>query len=766
MNVQTFETTLGSSPLTVELTPLAGQANGRVIVRLGETVVLVTAVMSKKPREGGDFFPLTVDYEERFYAAGKILGSRFVKRENRPSEEAVLVGRLIDRTIRPRFDLRMRNEVQVVATVLSFDEEHDPDALALLGASLALSLSDIPWDGPVAGVRISRTDQAWIVNPTFADRAASDLDLMVSGTAEKINMLEGGAREVPEDVITEALEYAQKEIRTLIAFEEKIIAEAGKPAKTSVPLFETSGPLHDALVKNFSARMGEALWEREKGTRNANLAALAEEWRALARTEHPDASPAAADYLWEEELDAVVHRRILQEGRRPDGRAPNELRSLSAEVGFLPRVHGSGLFIRGETQALSSVTLGGPGDEQIVEGMEVRGKRRFIHHYNFPPYSTGEVKPLRGPGRREIGHGALAERALLPLIPSKEEFPYTIRVVSEILSSNGSSSMASVSGSSLALFDAGVPLKKPAAGIAMGLMIEQEARSPAPEQVRYGASKKQDARYVILTDIQGPEDHYGDMDFKCAGTADGITALQMDVKIDGVTAAILDETMAQAREARLRILETMTQAIPRPRPELSPHAPRITVLKIDPEKIGALIGPGGKMINSIIAATGVDIDVEDDGSVFVISEKPEGMEQAIKLIKQVTKDFTPGELLEGTVTRLFDFGAMVEVGPKQEGLVHISELAPWHVDRVEDVIAIGDHIPVMVRNVDDQGRLNLSLKSVPGRYSAEDIARAGVAGAHRPPRPGPSPYHGRDRHGGGAPRTPHYGARGGERHRS
>lgn len=732
MDAKKFNIRIGSSELGVELTMLAGQANGRVLVRLGETTVLVTAVMSKNIREGGDFFPLTVDYEEKFYAAGKILGSRFIKRESRPSEEAILVDRLIDRTIRPRFDLRMRNEVQVVATVLSLDDENDPDIPALLGASLALSISDIPWDGPVAGIRIGRKNGEWLINPSFAERQASELDLVASGTAEKINMIEAGAKEVPEEIVVEALKRSQEEIQKLIAFEKEIIA-AAKPAKTSVPLFQPQGPLKDALVKNFSKRIEEALWEKEKTIRNQKLSVLKEEWIEYSRKESPESTAGQIEYLWEEEMDAIVHRRIIEKGHRPDGRKADELRPLKAEAGVLPRVHGSGLFIRGETQALSTLTLGSPGDQQIIEGMEIRTKRRFMHHYNFPPYSTGEVKPMRGPGRREIGHGALAERALAPLIPAADEFPYTIRVVSEILSSNGSSSMASVSASTLALFDAGVPMKKPVAGIAMGLMME----SPKPARSRQAegeAGETRNPKYVILTDIQGPEDHYGDMDFKAAGTRQGITALQMDVKIEGASIKILAETLAQAKKARLEILETMGRAIPSPRPHLSPHAPRIIVLKIDPEKIGALIGPGGKMINSIIEATGVDIDIEDDGSVFVTSESEKGMEQALTLIKQVTHEYKPGELLEGTVTRIFDFGAMVEVGPRQEGLVHISELAPWHVGQVEDIVHVGDKIPVMVRNIDEQGRLNLSLKSVPGRYSEEDIAKAEAASALRPPQ--------------------------------
>ena len=714
MHEREFSIDVGPSRIAVSLTALAGQSNGRVIVSHGETTVLVTAVMSKTPRESGDFFPLTVDYEEKFYAAGKILGSRFVKRENRPSEEAILTARLIDRTIRPRFDLRMRNEVQIVATVLSLDDKHDPDIAAILGASLALSLSDIPWDGPVAAVRIGRNDGTWLINPSFEERSSGELDLVVSGTAAKINMVEAGAREVSEAAIAEALERGQAEIKRLIAFEEEIIASA-TPAKIPVTLFETSGPIRQALVSNFSKKIEEALWTTEKASRNAALAALKEEWRAAAAREFPDATPGQLEYLWEDELDVVVHRRIVERGERPDGRRADEIRTVTAEVGVLPRIHGSGLFTRGETQALATLTLGSPRDEQLIEGMEVRGKRRFMLHYNFPPFSTGEVKPMRGPGRREIGHGALAARAVAPLIPSKEEFPYTIRVVSEILSSNGSSSMASVCGSTLALFDAGVPVKKPAAGIAMGLMMEGKTTNP---------------KYVILTDIQGPEDHYGDMDFKAAGTADGLTALQMDVKIEGVSVAMLEETMAQARKARLEILAIMAKAIPAPRPNLSPYAPRVTVLKIDPEKIGTLIGPGGKMINSISAASGADISVEDDGSVFITAENEAAMATAVAMVTQITREFKPGELLEGTVTRIFPFGAMVEVGPKREGLVHISELAPWHVNEVEDVVKSGEKIPVMVRNIDEQGRLNLSLKSVPGRYSAEDIARAESA-----PRP-------------------------------
>ncbi len=727
MNGKTFRTTVGPRELTVELTPLAEQANGRVLVRYGETTVLVTAVMSKTPRAGGDFFPLMVEYEEKFSAAGKILGSRFIRRESRPSEEATLSARLIDRTIRPRFDLRMRNEVQVVATVLSLDDENDPDIPVLLGASLALSLSDIPWSGPVAGVRIGRKEGAWLINPTFAERKTGDLDLVISGTAAKINMLEAGAREIPEDLIVQALLVGHQEIKKLIAFQEEIIAGV-KPLKSAVILLAPAPELSDAFGEKFSPAVSPALWEKEKTVRNAKLAALKEEWTTYAQEKFPASNPAAAALLWDEAVDDIVHRRIIETGERPDGRKPEELRPIEARAGVLPRVHGSGLFIRGETQALSTLTLGAPGDELIIEGMEVRTKKHFMHHYNFPPYSTGEVKPMRGPGRREIGHGALAERALLPLVPPREKFPYTIRIVSEILSSNGSSSMAAVCAASLALFDAGVPMEKALAGVAMGLMLQD------------------DSRYRILTDIQGPEDHYGDMDCKVAGTRDGITALQMDVKIEGVDIELLKKALAQAQEARLAILGLMEATLAKPRPNLSPYAPRIEVLKIAPEKIGALIGPGGKMINAIVAETGAEIDIEDDGTVFVTAESEGSLEKALQLVKQVTRELKPGDLLEGTVSRLFDFGAMVEVGPKQEGLIHISELAPWHVERVEDVVRVGDKIPVVVRNIDEQKRLNLSLKSVPERYSQEEIMRGARERELRPAAPrsrlGPRPRSG------------------------
>lgn len=714
MNTPQYSCSLGGRTITVELTNWASQAYGSALVRLGDTMVLGTVVMGKTPREGTDFFPLTVDYEEKFYAAGKILGSRFVKRETRPSEEAVLVNRLIDRSIRPRFDLRMRNEVHVVITVLSIDDANDPDIPSALAASLALSLSPIPWDGPIAAIRIGKKGDEFIVNPLYAEREGASLDVIISGNATHINMIEAGAREIPEQDFARALEQGLAHLRELIAFQERVI-EAHKPQKAEVTLFEPPAELRTLLKKEFSERIEQALYQKGRQDMYATLNAVKREWMALAQVEMGESfNKTSADYLFEQEINDIVHRRIIEKEERPDGRKPDELRPLSASIGMLPRVHGSGLFMRGETHVLSTLTLGAPGDQLIIEGMEVRTKKRFLHHYNFPPFSTGEVKPMRGPGRREIGHGALAGKALLPLIPDRETFPYTIRIVSEVLASNGSSSMASVCGSSLALMDAGVPVGKHVAGAAMGLMLNEKGE------------------YRVLTDIQGPEDHHGDMDFKVAGTRDGITAVQMDVKIEGITPEILRDALVQARAARMEILRLMESVIPEPRPELSQWAPRIQIIKINPERIGALIGPGGKVINDIIARTNVRIDIEDDGSVFLTSDTEEGMQMALSLVKQITRELKPGELLEGKVTRILDFGAMVEVAPRQEGLVHISKLAPWHVERVTDIVKMGDVIPIMVENIDEQGRVNLSLKDVPGRYSAQDFERGRIEERERP----------------------------------
>lgn len=704
VNAKKYTRAIGEREITVELNQWAEQASGSVLVRMGDTVILATAVMSKEAKEGGDYFPLMVEYEEKFYATGKILGSRFVKRETRPSEEAVLAGRFIDRSIRPRFNSRMRNDVQVIVTVLSIDDQNDPDILGLLGASLALSLSDIPWEGPVAGVRLALKDGAKIINPTNEERETADLEAIVSGTADKINMLEAGTnKEISEDDFSSAVEIGQKHLKELVEFQKEIIAE-NKPDKSKVRLVETPAELEEFIRQNFSEKIEGAVYNKNKQNMKSATATVMEEWLAAAETKFPETfQKSPAQMLFDEEINKIVHRRVIEKGERPDGRGPEDIRELKAEIGVLPRVHGSAIFMRGQTHALATLTLGSPGDEQIVEGMEIRTKKRFLLHYNFPPFSVGEVKPMRGPGRRDIGHGALAGKAIWPLLPGKEEFPYTIRIVSEILSSNGSSSMATVCGASLALMDAGVSVKKLAAGAAMGLMMNEKGD------------------YKVLTDIQGPEDHHGDMDFKVAGTRDGITAVQMDVKIEGITLQMVKDTLKQALDARLKILDFMETIIKEPRPELSPWAPRIQVLKINPEKIGALIGPGGKVINDIIDKTGAAIDIDDDGIVFITSEKEEGMKLALEMVKQITKEIKPGEILEGKVSRLFEFGAMVEIGPRLEGLIHISELAPWRVEKVTDIVNTGDKLQVLVKNIDEQGRINLSLKDVPGRYSEEEI---------------------------------------------
>ena len=714
MQSKTYTHNLAGKIFTVELTNWAEQASGSVLVRLGDTVILATAVMGEI-REGLDYFPLSVEYEEKYYATGKILGSRFVKRETRPSDEAILAGRVIDRSIRPRFNSRMRNEVQVVVTVLSVDGENDPDIPALLAASLALSLSDIPWQGPIAGIRVVKRGNEFILNPNYQEREMSDLEIIISGTGERINMLEAGAKETSEEEFAGTVEWGLPYIAELAAFQDSIVKEHGREKRegkyVSIP-----SELETLIRSEFMSLIEEALYQPGKKIMQHSLSEVKDKWFERAQKQYPNIfQKNSAELLFDEIINEILHRRILEKGDRPDRRRMDEVRPLEAMAGVLPRVHGSGLFMRGQTHVLTTLTLGAPGDEQIIEGMEIRTKKRFLHHYNFPPFSTGEVKPLRGPGRREIGHGALAGKALLPLIPSRDEFPYTIRLVSEVLSSNGSSSMASVCASILALMDGGIPIKKPAAGAAMGLILNEKGD------------------YKVLTDIQGPEDHHGDMDFKVAGTRDGITAVQMDVKIEGITRAMLRDTLSQAREARLQILEAMEKTIASPRPELSPFAPRVQILKINPEKIGALIGPGGKIINDIIAQTGAQIDIEDDGTVFITSALEEGMTKALALIKQVTRELKPGELLEGKVTRVLDFGAMVEVGPRQEGLIHISELAPWHVNKVTDVVNLGDIVSVMVKNIDEQGRVNLTLKDVPGRYTDEELERGRMERSSHPP---------------------------------
>jgi len=693
MENKTFSIEFHGRTLKVELGLLAQQANGSVLASYGQTTVLATAVMSRNAKEC-DYLPLTVEYEEKLYAAGKIKGSRFIKREGKPQDEAILSGRLIDRTIRPCFNQKIRNEIQVVLTVLSFDKENDPDILGILAASFALSLSNIPWSGPLASVRVGRANDQFIINPTYEQREKSDFDLIVSGTGQKINMLEGSAKQIPEETLMQAIEAGQTAYSQLISWQKEII-QSLSPMKTDV-FFKEPDETFIAKIKEFlKDKLEPAIYVKEKLSHATKIGELMQtliDFIKESEKENVEEKIEAGLSIFEDQINDIVHENILQNSKRPDGRALDEVRAISCQAGVLSRTHGSALFNRGTTQALSIVTLGAPSEKQIIDGLEQEYKKRFLHHYNFPPFSVGEIGPFRGPGRREIGHGALAERSLAQVIPTEEGFPYTIRVVSEILSSNGSSSMASVCGSSLALMDAGVPISAPVAGIAMGLMINEKGN------------------YKILTDIQGPEDHHGDMDCKIAGTKDGICGLQMDVKIEGVDAAILKETLKQAKKARLSILEKMTSTIKEPRKSLSEFAPRIIIFQINPEKIREVIGPGGKIINEIIAQTGVKIDIEDSGSIFITSENESAAQKALEWIKNITHEVKPGEIFQGKVTRIINFGAFVEILPGQEGLVHISELAPWRVNRVDDIVKLGDIIPVKVKNIDEQGRINLSLK--------------------------------------------------------
>ena len=695
--VKRYEEEFGGKPLVIEFGKLAGQANGQCYVQYGNSAILVTATMSARTKDA-DYFPLSLDYEEKYYAAGKIKGSKWIKRESRPSEEAILSGRLIDRSLRPRFDHRIRNEVQVVATILSFDAVNDPDMPALFGASLALMVSNIPFSGPVASVRVGSVDGKLIFNPTYEERKASSFDIVVAGTENKINMIEAGAKIVPEKDIVDAISAGFKELQKLIEIQKKI-AKDFSPKKKELTLSAHDEALVK-LVKDFARpKLEKVLYTPHKQEYVQGLDRTSDELVVHLKEQYkdsPDLSKKTKEalVLFEEEINDIVHKNILESEKRPDGRKTDQLRDVNAEVGILPQSHGTGLFNRGTTQALSVLTLAAPGMEQWVETMEIElTKKRFMHHYVFPPFSVGEVGRVGFAGRREIGHGALAERSLEPIIPSKEDFPYTIRVVSEILSSNGSSSMASVCGSSLALMDGGVPIKTPAAGIAMGLMSDEKGE-----------------KYKVLTDIQGPEDHHGDMDMKVAGTKDGVTGMQMDVKVEGITVEILEKTLTQAKKARLEILDSMSNAIQEPRKELSPFAPRVQTIKINPEKIGALIGSQGKVINGIIDATGASIDIDDDGSVFVTCDKAEGMAAAIKMIGEVTYEAKPGDEFDGTVVRIMDFGAFVEILPGKDGMVHVSEISHERVNRVSDVLKVGQKVHVLVKSIDDMGRVSLTMK--------------------------------------------------------
>ncbi len=689
-----FTHEVGGKTLTIETSSLAEQANAAVMVKYGGTVVLGTVVMSQEDAST-DYLPLKVDYEERFYAVGKILGSRFVRREGRPSEDAILTGRLIDRTIRPLFDYRLRRDVQVVVTVLAYDLENDPDILGVLAASIALSISDVPWNGPVAGVRIAEVAHETKVNPENTWMRSPDFlyETFASGPQGKINMIELTGREVSEEEAVKAYAMAQKEIDDLIAFQESVVKEIGKP-KQVVKLFGDDEAVRKAVQEFAAPKIVEAVFQPSKSEQNAKIGALKHDLVAHMAEVMPEVKADVVEHILEEEIDTTVHREALQNNRRPDGRAFTEVRQLTGEVGLFDRTHGSALFVRGSTQALAITTLAAPGAEQIIETMKTTGKRRFMLHYNFPPYSVGEVGSFRGPGRREIGHGALAEKAIRGLIPEATEFPYTVRIVSEILSSNGSSSMATVCASVLSLLDAGVPLKKMVAGIAMGLMSN-------------------DKDFRVLTDLQGPEDFYGDMDFKVAGTADGITAIQLDTKVAGLSAEIIRSTLMQAREARLKILEFMKTIIAAPRTTLSKYVPSIMQIHIDPSKIGLVIGPGGKTINGMIAKHGLaSIDIEEDGSVFVSGENLEKVKEAIQEIASMTKEFKIGEIIEGKVIKTLDFGAIVDLGGGKDGMVHVSELKDGFVKQVTDVVKTGDLVRAKVIRADEDGRIGLSIKQL------------------------------------------------------
>ncbi len=703
---------LGGRELKIETGKLAKQASGAVTVQYGDTVILATVGMSKDAREGIDFLPLMVEYDEKMYASGKIKGSRFVKREGRPSDEAQLTARLIDRPLRPLFDERLQNEIQVVITTLSYDGENDPDIPAMIGAATAILISDIPFEAPLSGVRVGMVDGEFVLNPTVEARNRSSLDLIVAGTAGHIVMVEAGANEVPEKDILSAMEFGHKSIKKICKLQEEIVVAVGskKFEIESEKSVEDTSDIKQKVLKFLGNRLDDLLsintkLERMKATdelQNEVREALMKDFDdkfskdSISAVEEKEKEKSRLNEevkeVFHEALSEKVRADILQKEKRIGGRKPDEIRPLSINVGLFPRTHGTGLFTRGETQVLTVATLGAPGDEQIIDGMEEEYKKRFLHHYNMPAFATGEVAPSRWPSRRELGHGALAERAITPVLPDQEKFPYTIRLVSEVLEANGSTSMASTCASSLSLMDAGVPIKSAVAGIAMGLITDGNSN------------------YKILTDIQGEEDHLGDMDFKVTGTKKGITCMQMDIKVKGITQKIFEEAIKRAGQARMEILDAMDKVISEPRKEMSPYAPRIESFHIKPDKIREVIGPGGKTINEIIDETDVKIDIDDDGLVLVSSTSREGIKEAVQRIKDIVREPEVGELFKGKVTRIENFGAFVEIFPKCEGLVHISELAPYRVEKVEDILKMGDAVDVIVTEIDSQGRVNLSKK--------------------------------------------------------
>ena len=703
-----FSIEIAGKTLTIEVSALAEQANAAVLAKYGETVVLATAVMSHKDSDI-DYLPLKVDYEEKFYAAGKILGSRYVRREGRSSEEAILAGRLVDRTIRPLFNDKMRREIQVVVTVLQIDEQNDPEFVGLLGVSTALFISDIPWNGPVAGVRVAQqtSDRQFIVNPdnsTVAEPNLPIFDAFVSGSKDRINMIELGGLDAQEKDVVAGFKLAQAEINKLIAFQEEIQKAIGKP-KAEVALAEPDADIKAEINAFLADKLEGAIYKPTKVEHTTAVGALNHELNLHLKEKFGATKEKinwkAVEYLFDEMVNDLVHKNILEKEQRPDGRKLDEVRALDAETGLFSRTHGSALFVRGNTQALAITTLAAPGAEQMIETMETTGKRRFMLNYNFPPFSVGEVGSFRGPGRREIGHGNLARKSLERLIPSKEEFPYTIRVVSEIMSSNGSSSQATVCAAALSLMDAGVPLKKPAAGIAMGLMMGTTADGHADVN-----------NYKVLTDIQGPEDHHGDMDLKVAGTNDGVTGMQMDVKVDGLTIELLEKAFEQAKGARIHILKTIVATLPAARTTISQFVPKIRQFKIDPAKIGTVIGPGGKMINGLIAKYELaGIDIEEDGGVYVSGVDLAKVEAAVAEIMGMTKEWKVGEIVEGPIVKILEFGAIVDLGGGADGMIHVSELKQGFVKQVEDVVHLGDHVRAKIIKAEN-GKIGLSLKQV------------------------------------------------------
>ncbi len=686
---EVFECEFGGRTLAIETGKLAEQASGAVTVRYGDTVVLVTTCISDQPREGIDFLPLTVDYEERLYAAGKIPGG-FIRREGRPSEEATLACRLTDRPLRPLLPKGWRNDIQLIVTVLSADRENDPDILAVIGSSAVLSISEVPFDGPVSAVHIGYINNELILNPTLAQLEDSLLDLVVASTKEAVVMIEAGAREVSEDIVTQAIRLGHEANQDIIKLQEQLRQTCGKP-KVEAPISEINPEVVSAISPIINGRLAQALGQPEKLQREQALSNLKKELVERLGESFPEEDILSA---FETKVRAEIRTNILDKAQRVSGRSLTEVRPISCELGLLPRTHGSALFTRGQTQVLTIATLGSTRKEQRLDGLGIEETKRFIHHYNFPPFSSGEVKRIGSPGRREIGHGALAERALLPVLPKSEDFPYTIRLVSEVLSSSGSTSMASVCASSLSLMDAGIPIKRAVAGLAMGLVTGEKGN------------------YVILTDIEGIEDAYGDMDFKIAGTTEGITALQLDIKLKGINLEILGEALAQAREARLFILGMMQQIIASSRPEISPYAPRVYKIMVDPDKIGSIIGTGGKTIRAITDETKATIDIDNDGTVLIGSPDEKAARRTIEIIESLTKDVEVGGIYTGKVTRLLNFGAMVEILPGKEGLVHISELAEYRVSKVEDIVKVGDEITVKVIGIDELGRTNLSRRAV------------------------------------------------------